>query len=79
MTDKKRLPDAKMPSPGFEKYLISWFENNKRKLPWRTTSDANHIWVSEIMLQQTKIAAVIENFKRYMEELPTLESQAACP
>ncbi|MBQ0059988.1 MAG: A/G-specific adenine glycosylase, partial [Lachnospiraceae bacterium] len=48
-------------------------------LPWRTTSDAYHIWVSEIMLQQTQIAAVIEYFKRFMTELPTVESLAQCP
>lgn len=56
--------------------LLKWYDANKRKLPWRDDKDPYHVWVSEIMLQQTRIEAVIQYYQRFMESLPTIESLA---
>ncbi len=57
--------------------LLNWFEKNKRDLPWRKTKDAYKIWVSEIMLQQTRVDTVIEYYNRFIERFPTVEDLAA--
>lgn len=59
--------------------LLQWYDANRRDLPWRHTCDPYRIWVSEIMLQQTRAAAVIPYYRRFFETLPTVESLAACP
>ncbi len=56
--------------------LVTWYEAHGRELPWRVERDAYKIWISEIMLQQTRIEAVKPYFARFMEALPTLESLA---
>lgn len=56
--------------------LLKWYQNNKRILPWRVEKDAYKIWISEIMLQQTRIEAVKAYYKRFMEELPTIQDLA---
>lgn len=56
--------------------LISWYINNKRLLPWRSTNDPYHIWVSEIILQQTRILQGISYYQRFIEAFPTVESLA---
>jgi A/G-specific adenine glycosylase len=56
--------------------LLSWFEHNARDLPWRRTRDPYAIWISEIMLQQTQVKAVIPYWERWMRELPTIRSVA---
>ncbi|MDD3341629.1 MAG: A/G-specific adenine glycosylase [Bacilli bacterium] len=56
--------------------LLSWYDKNKRDLPWRRTKDAYKIWVSEIMLQQTRVEAVIPYFERFIHRLPTLTELA---
>jgi len=53
--------------------LLEWYDKNKRILPWRGTQDPYQVLVSEIMLQQTRVAAVIPYYRRWMEELPTVE------
>lgn len=58
--------------------LLQWYEQNKRSLPWRDIKDPYGIWVSEIMLQQTRAAAVIPYYTRFMEALPNVEALAAC-
>lgn len=59
----------------FRRSLISWFDANARVLPWRTTPrDPYAVWVSEVMLQQTRVATVIPFFLRFMERFPTLGS-----
>lgn len=63
----------------FESDLLTWYHENKRMLPWRETSDPYRIWVSEIMLQQTKVDTVIPYFKRFMEKYPTVYSLAEAP
>ncbi len=59
--------------------VTKWYRENKRDLPWRKTSDAYHIWVSEIMLQQTRVEAVKRYYERFLEELPTVKELAEVP
>ena len=59
--------------------LLPWFDENARDLPWRRSRDPYAIWVSEIMLQQTRVAAVIEHYSRFMQSFPTLRALAAAP
>ena len=56
--------------------LLPWFEKNRRDLPWRRDRNPYHIWVSEIMLQQTRVEAVKGYYTRFLEKLPTVESLA---
>ena len=59
-------------------YLLGWFDKNKRPFPWRENRDAYRVWVSEIMLQQTRIEAAREHYIRFMRELPTVYDLAGC-
>ncbi len=59
--------------------LCSWYETNKRDFPWRKSRDAYRVWVSEIMLQQTRCAAAIPYYHRFLAELPTVFDLAAAP
>ena len=59
--------------------LLDWYHANKRDLPWRRTEDPYAIWVSEIMLQQTRVAAVIDHFKIFLDRLPTVTALALAP
>ena len=56
--------------------LLAWFDTHKRDLPWRRTRDPYAIWVSEIMLQQTRVAAVLEHYRRWMERFPSVAALA---
>lgn len=58
--------------------LLSWYQAHKRDLPWRSDPTPYHIWVSEIMLQQTRVEAVKEYYTRFIEALPTVEDLATC-
>ncbi|PLT31921.1 A/G-specific adenine glycosylase [Peribacillus deserti] len=62
--------------PLFRQDLISWFEKEQRDLPWRKDKNPYKVWVSEIMLQQTRVDTVIPFFNRFMEWFPTLEELA---
>ncbi len=55
------------------KELLNWYDLNKRELPWRATKDPYKIWISEIMLQQTQVATVIDYFNRFIDTFPTIE------
>ena len=58
--------------------LLAWYDENKRDLPWRGDHpEPYQVWVSEIMLQQTRVAAVMPYYRAWMEELPTVEALAA--
>ncbi|MFJ7841322.1 A/G-specific adenine glycosylase [Lysinibacillus sphaericus] len=63
----------------FRQSLVEWFEKEKRDLPWRHTKDPYKIWVSEVMLQQTRVDTVIPYYNRFMESFPTLELLAEAP
>ena len=59
--------------------LLEWYERSRRDLPWRRSRDPYAIWVSEIMLQQTRVAAVVERYQAFMARFPTLISLALAP
>lgn len=56
--------------------LLEWYAKEARELPWRKTVNPYHIWVSEIMLQQTRVDTVIPYYNRFMKELPTIKALA---
>ncbi len=56
--------------------LLTWYDQEKRDLPWRKSSDPYAIWVSEIMLQQTRVETVLDYYRRWMERFPDLKSLA---
>lgn len=58
----------------FTKTLLSWYNENKRDLPWRKSKDPYKIWLSEIMLQQTRVETVIEKYDSFLSRFPTLKS-----
>lgn len=57
---------------GFSKHLIQWFNLNQRNLPWRGSKDPYQVWISEIMLQQTRVEAVIDYFNHWLKKWPTV-------
>ncbi|MER2000756.1 MAG: A/G-specific adenine glycosylase, partial [Lysinibacillus sp.] len=59
--------------------LVEWFEREQRDLPWRHTKEPYKIWVSEVMLQQTRVETVIPYYNRFLEKFPTMESFAYAP
>jgi A/G-specific adenine glycosylase len=59
--------------------LLAWYEKNQRILPWRNTADPYAIWISEIMLQQTQVDAVIPYYRRFLEQFPTIRDLARAP
>ena len=65
--------DAMQKLPGA---LLPWFEQNKRDLPWRKDTEPYHVWLSEIMLQQTRVEAVKGYYLRFLEALPTVQDLA---
>ena len=58
--------------------LLPWYRENRRELPWRETKEPYRVWLSEIMLQQTRVEAVKGYYARFLETLPTIESLANC-
>jgi A/G-specific adenine glycosylase len=56
--------------------LVSWFEENQRPLPWRVTYDPYHVWISEVMLQQTQVETALPYYERFISEFPTLGALA---
>ena len=63
----------------FRQKLLAWYDENKRDLPWRRSKKPYHIWVSEIMLQQTRVDTVIPYYERFLDWFPTVESLANAP
>src|ERR1700710_1947440 len=61
----------------FNNDLVHWYQENKRDLPWRNTNDAYVIWLSEIILQQTRVEQGMPYFNRFLEQYPDVESFAA--
>lgn len=58
--------------------LLVWYRENARTLPWRSDPTPYHVWVSEIMLQQTRVQAVLDYYRRFLDSLPTVEALAGC-
>src|SRR5262245_52471496 len=63
----------------FASSLLSWYRKNARDLPWRRTKDPYRIWVSEIMLQQTTVSAVIPYFEKWTQKFPTVFDLSKAP
>ncbi len=63
----------------FQEKILSWYEENKRELPWRSTKDPYKILVSEIMSQQTQISRVIPKYEAWLQRFPTIKSLAEAP
>src|SRR3954466_16337047 len=61
----------------FRRLLLAWYDAQARDLPWRKDRDPYRVWVSEIMLQQTRVAAVIEHYHAFLRRFPTVEKLAA--
>lgn len=59
--------------------LVQWYADHQRQLPWRKTRDPYHIWVAEIMLQQTQVETVIPYYERWLKRFPTLAKLAGAP
>ena len=56
--------------------LLGWYDAHHRELPWRRDADPYRVWVSEIMLQQTRVAAVLGHYARWMRRFPSVEDLA---
>jgi A/G-specific adenine glycosylase len=63
----------------FRRSLMKWYRQNARVLPWRGVDDPYRVWISEIMLQQTRVQAVIEHYKLFLKKFPTIKKLAAAP
>lgn len=61
----------------FRQQLLSWYDANARDLPWRKDHDPYRVWLSEVMLQQTRVAAVIEHYHEFLRRFPTVQNLAA--
>jgi A/G-specific adenine glycosylase len=64
-------------APQFRRLLLAWYDVHARDLPWREDRDPYRVWLSEIMLQQTRVAAVIEHYHEFLRRFPTLQKLAA--
>ena len=64
-------------NPLFTHTLLSWYRDNKRALPWRDTQDPYLIWISEIILQQTRVAQGYDYYARFVRRFPDVKSLAA--
>src|ERR1700676_3668909 len=60
-------------------HFLGWYAANRRDLPWRRSRDPYFIWVSEIMLQQTRVAVVIDRFEAFVRQFPTVSALARAP
>ena len=61
----------------FRRALLRWYDQHRRDLPWRETRDPYRIWLSEIMLQQTRVAAVLDHYRAFLERYPDVQALAA--
>lgn len=72
-------PNLLLSKKGFASALTHWYQGVYRDLPWRNTRNAYHIWLSEIMLQQTQVKTVIDYYHRFLQQYPTIQSLAEAP
>lgn len=80
MTTQKQQEHEQQESKSFfSRNLLEWYQGQKRDLPWRRHRNPYYIWISEIMLQQTRVDTVIPYFIRFIERFPTVESLADAP
>jgi A/G-specific adenine glycosylase len=65
--------------PKFADLLLEWYDRHQRPLPWRSDRDPYRVWISEIMLQQTRVAAVLEHYARFLQRFPDVSTLAKAP
>ena len=70
--DPSRLPELR-------RSLLTWYGNNRRDLPWRNNRNPYRVWVSEIMLQQTRVAAVVVRYAEFLKRFPSVQKLASAP
>lgn len=71
--------DKTLPDPAFSAALLKWYDEEDARMPWRGSRDPYRIWLSEVMLQQTRVATVEGYYQRFLERFPTIETLAAAP
>jgi len=71
--------NEKLDAALFRRKLMGWYRSHARELPWRGVSDPYRIWLSEVMLQQTRVGAVIEHYENFLRKFPTLLALALAP
>jgi A/G-specific adenine glycosylase len=71
--------DAGLRVRAVRRRLLAWYQEHKRDLPWRRTQDPYRIWISEIMLQQTRVAAAIPYYERFLKRFPNVRALASAP
>lgn len=79
MAIERELKTEHIDAPLFRRKLYAWYRENARVLPWRGVDDPYKVWISEIMLQQTRVQAVIEHYKLFLKKFPTIKKLAAAP
>jgi A/G-specific adenine glycosylase len=70
------MPPHKIPVQQFRRELLAWYRKAHRRLPWRETKDPYRVWLSEIMLQQTRVSAALPYYERFLQRFPTIEALA---
>lgn len=76
VTQERALPEFSSDIVAFRRDLLEWYDRDKRDLPWRGIEDPYRTWVSEVMLQQTQVATVIDYYQRWLERFPSVECLA---
>src|SRR5260370_42576672 len=71
--------DAKLDAVLFRRKLMSWYKSHARELPWRGVNDPYRTWLSEVMLQQTRVGAVVEHYENFLRKFPTILALALAP
>lgn len=76
---RRRPVSEGLPVDAIRRALLEWYAAHRRDLPWRKTRDPYRIWLSEVMLQQTRVETVLRYYDRFLERFPTLRDLAAAP
>jgi A/G-specific adenine glycosylase len=74
--EPKTLSLSSQSNVRFRRCLLAWYDRRRRELPWRGERDPYRVWVSEVMLQQTRVAAVIEYYRKFLQQFPDVRSLA---
>ncbi len=74
-----KVSDAKLDAVLFRRRLMAWYKDHARELPWRGVSDPYRTWLSEVMLQQTRVAAVVDHYESFLRKFPTMLALALAP
>jgi A/G-specific adenine glycosylase len=75
--EQARETDDSISHGRFQRSLLGWFDRHKRDLPWRQDRDPYRVWLSEIMLQQTRVAAVTNHYEKFLRRFPSVEKLAS--